>query len=106
MCVRTNERAPETLKEKTMDAHLTHLTNLESEESPMSAQIQIEPVLKDDALYFGDNGVVYCGKHHGSSARFSGRDISGQRVALVTDKDHEFARTEGFRIRCEDPRCA
>jgi hypothetical protein len=43
-----------------------------------------EPVLKDDALYIGDNGRVYHGRCSGMSARFTGLDISGQKVEPVT----------------------
>lgn len=41
----------------------------------------------DNALYFTDNGRIVCGAHCGMSARFTGRDISGQRIARVTDAD-------------------
>jgi hypothetical protein len=61
-----------------------------------------EPVLDPDALYLGDNGRCFCGKHAGASAKFSGRDISGQRVERV---DVEACKREGFTPRCEDPEC-
>lgn len=42
---------------------------------------------KADALYFTDNGCVLCGNDLGSSAKYSGRDISGQKIAKVTPED-------------------
>lgn len=44
------------------------------------------PVLKNDVLYIGDNGRCFCGEHAGCSARYSGRDISGQLVMGLTPK--------------------
>lgn len=41
-------------------------------------------VVKDDAVYLTDNGAALCGAHLGMTARYSGRDISGQPVRLVT----------------------
>ena len=46
-----------------------------------------KPVLKDDALYVGDNGRVYHGLCSGMSARFTGRDISGQKVERITEPE-------------------
>ena len=42
-------------------------------------------VLHPSALYVGDNGRAFCGKLRcaGMTAYFTGRDISGQRVARV-----------------------
>lgn len=53
----------------------------------MSARAKRAPRISDDALYFCDNGMVLCGAHLGSSARHTGRDISGQRIARVTAVD-------------------
>lgn len=36
------------------------------------------------ALYLCDNGACYCGAHLGTSARRTGRDLSGQRIHRVT----------------------
>ena len=64
--------------------------------------------LRDDALYMGDNGRLLCGRHSGASARYTGRDISGQPVleitgatldALIADIGDETL------IRCEIPSC-
>jgi len=61
-----------------------------------------KPKLLDDALYLTDNGRVVCGKDAGASARFTGRDISGQRVARVTTKDDAYWLAElGEHISCE-----
>jgi len=53
------------------------------------------------ALYFTDNGRIVCGEHLGMTARFTGRDISGQRIVAVKPRDlAEFARQD-FVCRCE-----
>lgn len=44
----------------------------------------LKPILLDDELYLGDNGRCFCGKHAGASARYTGRDISGQEVLHLT----------------------
>lgn len=62
------------------------------------------PVLDDEALYYTDNGAVYHGRCCGSSARYTGRDISGQRVDRVTLADFAAAKSEGWPIECEDCR--
>lgn len=62
-----------------------------------------QPVLKP-GLYFGDNGRCFCDKHAGTSALYTGHDISGQRVSRVTDADLRAAKREGWTIRCEDCR--
>ena len=58
---------------------------------------------KDDAIYLCDNGAASCGLHLGASARYTGRDISGQRIHRVTAADVQYARDEmdGHIIRCE-----
>ena len=63
------------------------------------------PFVKDDVLYFTDNGAVLCGRHCGTSARFTGRDISGQKIKRVTATDARGWLAEiGSPIACE--RCA
>lgn len=60
------------------------------------------PVLKDAELYICDNGACYCGEHCGCSARFTGRDISGQKVERVTPADAKYFRDEcGAELACE-----
>jgi hypothetical protein len=43
--------------------------------------------LDDDAVYVGDAGHAFCGRHAGHSARNTGHDISGQRVLRLTASD-------------------
>lgn len=57
----------------------------------------------NDALYLGDNGRCFCGEHAGSSAKFSGRDVSGQEIYKLTQDDADEVReTEGRELECED----
>ena len=62
-----------------------------------------KPLTDDLSLYLTDNGRVACGRHLGSSARYTGRDISGQRIERVTDATarswHQAVREP---IKCED----
>jgi hypothetical protein len=60
-----------------------------------------KPVLNDDALYLTDNGRCLCGKHCGNSARYTGRDISGQKVARLTANDI----IESIRVYKWEPEC-
>ena len=56
------------------------------------------PALRADALYLGDNGRAFCGllTCAGSTAYWSGRDLSGQPVEVLTPQEaHE------YRITCE-----
>lgn len=53
-----------------------------------------KPVLRDDALYAGDCGHVFCGRHAGATARYSGRTIAGQRVCRLTAFDAAIWRQE------------
>jgi len=58
--------------------------------------------LQPDALYLGDNGRCFCGRHAGASASMTGRDISGQRVHRVTEADIAYAKTQlGHVMQCE-----
>lgn len=60
------------------------------------------PVLDDDALYMMDNGRVLCGRHCGASARYTGRDISGQQVVRLTPADIRASiRDYGWEPVCE-----
>lgn len=40
--------------------------------------------LDNDTIYLGDNGRALCGRHLGMSARFTGRDLSGQKIMAIT----------------------
>jgi len=46
------------------------------------------PVLKEDQLYIGDNGRIFCGRplHAGATALYTGRDLSGQKLTKITKK--------------------
>ena len=68
----------------------------------MTSHAPLESVLDDRALYYTDNAALYCGAHCGVTARCSGRDISGQRVELVTSADvSDFHALLGHAPRCE-----
>ena len=63
----------------------------------------------ESALYLGDNGICLCGAHLGMTPRFSGRDISGQRIYRLAQVDANEGRKmsaefQGFR--CEHRPCA
>jgi hypothetical protein len=63
-----------------------------------------EPALDPDTLYIGDNGRVFCGKSPcaGSSALYTGRDISGARVDRLSPGDIQAWITEaGTAPECE-----
>ena len=47
----------------------------------------MRPLLREGALYWADNGRRTCVRCAGQSARYTGRDISGQKVERVTIED-------------------
>jgi hypothetical protein len=58
--------------------------------------------IRPDSIYLTDNGAAYCGEHLGTSARMTGRDISGQPIYRVTEEDAMATLLqEGRTIRCE-----
>ncbi len=61
------------------------------------------PVTREDALYITDNGATLCGAHLGASAKYTGRDISGQPILEVTPDVVQEARQMGETgcLRCE-----
>jgi hypothetical protein len=60
------------------------------------------PILHTDALYSGDNGRLFCGAHAGQTAKYTGRDLSGQRVEEVSAIDVNTARLHhGVEFACE-----
>ena len=61
----------------------------------------VSPTVKPDALYFVDNGACYCGAHLGASARYTGRDISGQRIQRATRVAAALFAAAGLRLACE-----
>jgi len=60
-------------------------------------------VLKQTALYFGDNGRCFCGKLRcaGASAFYTGRDLSGQLLERVTPRVLAECRADNFEPKCE-----
>lgn len=60
---------------------------------------------RNETLYLTDNGACYCGEHLGSTARHTGRDISGQPIYPVTPEDAREAKAMGVDLTCERPRC-
>ena len=54
-----------------------------------------------DALYVTDNGAIYCGEHLGASAKYTGRDISGQPIDEITPASLD----PGDHFACERPGC-
>lgn len=52
-------------------------------------------------VYLVDNGRALCGEHLGASARFTGRDISGQPVHRVTPEEAQEMAAQGFDVKCE-----
>lgn len=58
--------------------------------------------LRDDALYFADNGAIICARCAGISALYTGHDISGQKVARLTVEDaQEWQRQIKRPVSCE-----
>lgn len=66
---------------------------------------ELRPVLKADRLYLGDNGRCFCGEHAGCSAKYTGRDLSGQEVLELTYADVKAEGIEPDSFQCETPRC-
>lgn len=79
-------------------------TEAAAEAANRGARKATKPKLSESALYFGDNGRVFCGKLHcaGMTAHFTGRDLSGQRVTMARDVDKtEWIATVGSALACE-----
>ncbi len=61
------------------------------------------PKVKDHELYFTDNGRIVCGRHCGTSARYTYRDLSGQRIKRVMPRAAaKWLADVGSPIDCED----
>jgi len=52
------------------------------------------------ALYLTDNGALLCRDHLGATARYTGRDISGQRIHRLTDAERDYMVRECGRCEC------
>lgn len=60
------------------------------------------PKLERGAVYFADNGATICLDCAGLSAKFTGRDISGQKVKRVkVEEVREWERQAGRPMACE-----
>ena len=59
------------------------------------------PVLVSGALYWADGGRVVCLRCAGASARYTSRDLSGQKVARVTVKDVRAWPEDLGTLHCE-----
>jgi hypothetical protein len=57
--------------------------------------------IQSDTIYLGDNGRALCGAHLGASARYTGRDLSGQEIMAVTPDVAAEAEAEGWTVKCE-----
>lgn len=64
-------------------------------------QTQTRIALKEGVLYIADNGRLICSCCAGASAKYTGRDISGQRVARMT-KSHAY---EWVTMFDQPPQC-
>ena len=62
----------------------------------------MKKVLQPHTLYLGDNGRCYCGEHSGTTALYTGRDISGQPVEAITPAVLAEFRAMDFEPECED----
>ncbi len=57
------------------------------------------------AIYLGDNGRALCGQHLGMTARYTGRDISGQSIQRVTVFDCISEGIASAAFTCEQSGC-
>lgn len=74
--------------------------------STVAEPVALKPMVKDHELYFTDNGRILCGRHCGTSARYTFRDISGQRIQRVTARAAtEWLAEVGEPIACEMCAC-
>lgn len=57
--------------------------------------------INDATIYLTDNGAALCGEHLGTSAKYTGRDISGQPIEPVTPAMVREATELGWEVKCE-----
>ena len=61
-----------------------------------------EPVLKSGVIYSADNGRLICVECAGMSAKYTGRDLSGQEVLAVPYSETvEWFKEFGKPMTCE-----
>ena len=69
----------------------------------MTKQARWERTFREETVYLTDNGRGLCGAHLGSSARYTGRDISGQEVLPITAEIAALSKLEyGYTPACEE----
>lgn len=69
-----------------------------------NTETRLTPKLDATELYLGDNGRCFCGSLRcaGMTAHFTGRDLSGQKVAKITLRDNEaLVAAIGRSFACE-----
>ena len=79
------------------DSGCNAMTQLTEDVTAMTDRSKTHP----DTLFLTDNGACYCGEHLGSSARFTGRDISGQEIVPVCQRDVAEFASWGLKPTCE-----
>jgi hypothetical protein len=57
--------------------------------------------IQAETIYLTDNGAAYCGDHLGTSAKYTGRDISGQPIEPITPPMVAEAKAMGWTPACE-----
>ena len=58
--------------------------------------------ISDDTIYSTDNGRLLCGKHLGSTAKATGRDLSGQTILAIGPDEATYCQaTFGEVPECE-----
>lgn len=56
-------------------------------------------------LYFTDNGALNCEDHLGTCAKYTGRDLSGQKIRRVNAEAVQHFANEGLIPKCETCGC-
>jgi len=56
-------------------------------------------------LYHTDNGCILCEDHLGMTAKYTRRDISGQRIQRVTLSNVKYFELQGLQCVCERCNC-
>lgn len=57
--------------------------------------------IRSSTIYLVDNGAAYCGDHLGSTARATGRDISGQPILPITPEVASLSLIQYGPYACE-----
>ena len=71
-------------------------------ETTLQRRRTMRPKLKSGVIYSADNGRLICAHCAGMSALFTGRDLSGQRVYAMTQRDaDDWMRVMNMDLKCE-----